>query len=365
MTLGYWLFVLMLIPVIAGIFCWIKYDTIDLKELGAGVAAAIITITVVLSLGTCSMKRDSETLSGSVTAAVYIPEWHAQWTELESYTTTDSKGRSQTHTRTVTRNRHYPPEWHADTTLGRVSISQSFFTQIAEKHGVHSERGDRYNYYSGDLNDYISDVHDDPEYCDYPMTQTRSWSNPLKNTQGLHSYRNISDKEAKSLGLPQYPQNETFGSSRIIGDIPINIWNWDKLNSYLGPAKHVNLILVNLKGGVDQAKQLQGYWKNGKKNDLVICYDGEKNAPAQWCYVFGWSKSELVKLNIQSLFLEKPINDYLLPDLKAVVIANYEAHEWTKYKDAPILIGTGWVVAAFIIMLISQVVLYLCFHENN
>jgi len=365
MTLGYWLFVLMIIPVVAGIICWVKFHTIDIRELGAGVLAALCVIGSVLSIGTCSIKRDTETLSGKVTSAVYIPEWHARWTELETYTVTDSKGKSHTKTRTVTKNRHYPEEWHAETTLGRVGITKGFYNQIAEKHGFYKQLGDRLHYHSGDRYDYISDVKDDPMYCDYPMTQTRSWSNPLKNTKGLHNYREISEKEAQSLGLPNYPKNATFASSRIIGNVPINIWNWDKLNSYLGPVKHVNLILVKLSGGVEQAKQLQEYWQNGKKNDLVICFDGEENKSAQWCYVFGWSKSELVKMNIQSLFLEKPVNDFLLPDLRDIVVAHFEAHQWAKYEDTPVMIPTGWVIAAFILMLISQVALYYFFHENN
>lgn len=364
MTLGYWLFILMIIPVVAGIICWVKFHSIDIKELGVGIASALIVIGSVLSIGTCSLKEDSETLSGMVTSAVYMPEWHARWTEVETYITTDGKGRTQTRTRAVTRNRHYPERWYAETTLGRVDITSGFYKQIANKHGQFAELGDRLHYHSGDRYDYISIVKDDPTYCDYPMTQTRSWSNPLKNSKGLHNYREISEKEAQRLNLPSYPQNKTFGSSRIIGNSPINIWNWDKLNSYLGPTKHVNLILVKMPGGIEQAKLLQEYWQNGKKNDLVICYDGESNKPAQWCYVFGWSKSELVKLNIQSLFLEKPVNDYILPDLRNVVATHYQAHQWAKYEGSPIIIPTGWVVAAFILMLASQIVLYNFFHKN-
>lgn len=363
MTFGYWLFALMILPLIGGIVCWIKFHTIDLKELACGVGVSILTISGILSIGTCSVQHDTQTLSGRVTSAVYIPEWKARWTETETYTVTDSKGKSSTKTRTVTKNKTYPEEWYANTTLGKVSITKTFYQQISNKHGSFKELGDRYRYYSGDLYDYISNVRDDPAYCDYPMTSTRSWRNPLKGARGLHNLPEISEKSALSMGLPAYPDNDTFGSSRLVGNIPINIWNWDKLNSFVGPQKHVNLIAVNLPGGLEQAKQLQAYWQNGKKNDLVICYGGSSEKP-EWCYVFGWSKSELVKLNIQTIFLNNIVNDDIVKPIQEEVLKNFEPHDWATYKDSPLLIPSGLVIGAFIFTLLNQIGLYILFHKN-
>jgi hypothetical protein len=364
MTLGYWLFILMIIPVIAGIFCWLKFHTINLKESGISVAAAFLLILAVLGISKCSDQRDTETLSGRVVSAVHTPKWTAEWTELETYTTTDSKGNVQTHTRLVTKRETHYPKWWVETTLGNFKISENFFELIGNKHGIKKVKGYRPNYDEGDRYDYHSYVKDDPEFCDYPVTTQNTWKNPLKNSKSLHSFKEIKEEQALKEGLPPYPQNERFKSSRILANTQISIWNWDKMNSAIGEQKKINLILVQLKD-MEQAKRLQQYWKNGKKNDLVICYNGKQGEPADWCYVFGWSKSELVKLNLQSLFLDKPLNDDILPEIKRIVRKDFQPHEWTQYEHIDHMIPTGWVITAFILMLLTQVGLYYFFHHNE
>lgn len=364
MTLGYWLFVLMIIPVIAGVVSWVKFSTINLKESSVSVGIGFLTILMVLGMSKCSSQADTETWSGRVVSATHIPEWEAEWVEVETYTTTDDKGNVETHTRLVTKHDTHYPEWFAETTIGNVSISEGFFRQISNKHGLVVVEGYRPNYDSGDRNDYHSYVKDDPEFCDYPMTKINRWMNPLKNTKSLHSFKEITEEEAGKMGLPKYPQNDTFGSSRILGNPKINIWNWDKMNSAIGSEKRVNLILVQLKD-MDQAKNLQAYWQNGKKNDLVICYNGKQGERADWCYVFGWSKSELVKQNLQTLFIDNPVTDDILTDVKQIVRKDFKPHEWDMYKDTEHMIPTGWVVGAFIFMLLTQAGLYYTFHKDD
>lgn len=353
----------MIIPVIAGIISWIRFSSISLKESCISVGAALLTIMLVLAISKITNRSDTETLSGRVVTAIHTPLWEAEWQELETYTTTDSKGNVETHTRWVTRHQTHYPDWWVETTLGDISISENFFNQISKKHGIVVVPGSRPNYDSGDINDYYSCVKDDPEYCDYPITMKVSWDNPLKGTESLYSYKDIPDSEAKKLKLFSYPENNTFCSSRLLGNTNITIWDWDKMNSALGAEKHVNLILVKLEGGIEQAKNLQAYWKNGKKNDLVICFGGEPNKSAEWCYVFGWSKTELVKQNLQTLFLDYPVNDDIIPHIKRIVRKDFQPHIWVMYKDTEFLIPTGWVIATFIIMLLIQVGLYQYFNK--
>jgi hypothetical protein len=353
----------MIIPVIAGVISWMKFSTISIKEAGVSVGTALVLIMFVLGVSECSVKSDTETLSGRVVTAVHIPRWEAEWEELETYTTTDSEGNTETHTRWVTRHETHYPKWWVETTIGDISISENFFKQISKKHGIVSKPGHRPDYDSGDRNDYFSYVKDDPEYCDYPVTLTNSWQNPLIGTENLYSYKDISEQEARKLRLFSYPENNTFCSSRLVGNTEMTIWDWDKMNAALGAEKHINLILVKLPNGIEQAKNLQAYWKNGKKNDIVICYGGEPTKPAEWCYVFGWSKSELVKQNLQTLLLDKPVNDDIIPDIKRIVRRDFRPHDWTMYRDTAFLIPTGWVITAFILMIAAQIGLYYQFHK--
>jgi hypothetical protein len=354
----------MIIPVIAGCVSWIKFHTINLKEAGISVGAAFLIIICTLAISECSNEWDTETLSGRVVQATHIPEWEAEWQELETYTTTDSKGNVQTHTRWVTKRETHYPEWYVETTIGKFHISENFFNMIGKRHGIKKIEGHRPDYDSGDRYDYHSYVKDDPEFCDYPVTTKNVWMNPLKNSKSLHSFKSISEEEGNKLKLPKYPENETFKSSRLIGEHDISIWNWDKMNSAIGEEKKVNLILVKI-DSIEKAKQLQQYWKNGKKNDLVICYNGKNGEPAEWCYVFGWSESELVKLNLQTLFIDNPVNNDIIDDIKRIVRKDFKPHDWTIYKEEARAIPTGWVIAAFLLMIMSQAGLYYIFHREE
>ena len=53
----------------------------------------------------------------------------------------------------------------------------------------------------------------------------------------------------------------------------ISARKWDELNARLGPSKQVNLIIVRLKMP-QEARDLEAKWVGGKKNDLVLTYDG-------------------------------------------------------------------------------------------
>jgi hypothetical protein len=355
----------MIIPVIAGCVSWLKFHTINLTEAGISTASALVVISMVLLISECSMDHDKETLSGRVTKACHTPEWHARWTELETYTTTDSKGRTRSHTRLVTKTRTYSPRWWVETTVGDFDIPQNSFKHIGDKHGIVTSLGYRPNFDYGDVNDYTSYVKDDPEFCDYPVTTVSSWRNPIKNAKSLYSFREISEEEAQKEGLYEYPIEHTlFNSSRLLGNPNVSIWNWDKMNSALGSRKKVNLILVKI-DSFDKAKLLQNYWKNGKKNDIVICYNNTGNQPPDWCFVFGWSKSELVKLNLQTLLLDNTIDDSIIPKIKQIVDRDFFPHDWTMYKDTQKVIPTAWVVVAFILMVITQSCLYYVFHHED
>ena len=364
MTIGYWIFVLMIIPVIAGVVSWVKFHEIDWRESISSVGAAFLLITATLFISKCSSNKDTETISGRIFSTYHIPEWEAEWQELETYTTTDSNNNVQTHTRWVTKRQTHAPRWIANTTIGDMNMEPSYFKHIGKEHGIQKQLGSRPDYDSGDKYDYYSIVKDNPEFCHYPVNRITTWQNPLKNTKGLHSFKKITEEEASKMKLPKYPENYQFKSSRLVGKININIWDWDKMNAAIGEECKVNVIMVNLSGGVETAKNLQAYWKNGKKNDLVICYGGAFGEVSDWSYVFGWSKSELIKMNLQTIMLDNKVNDDIIEPIKEEIRKNYKPHKWGMYDEQEFIVPTWTVVVAFILMILSQIGLYYIFHKH-
>jgi len=357
---GYIIFLLMTIPVLVGLFFFIKSDRIIWWESLSSIAVALAVCSLTFAISQCSSTRDTETWSGQITRVEHTPEWDAEWEELETRYTTDSDGNSESYTVWVTKREHHEPEWTAITTIGELTLSQGYYSHIVKEHGERSERGYRPNYSKGDRNDYYSDVSDDPEFCNYPVTKVVNWRNPLKNAKGLHGFREMGEDEANKLNLFDYPLNGNFKSSRLLGNPDIDIWNWDKMNAAIGAAKQVNVILINCTGRNQEfAKNQEIYWRGGKKNDLVLCY-GEG-----WSYVFGWSQSQLIKQNLMTILIDNPVDSAIIPLLKKEIRENFRPHEWEKYSDASVPVPVGATILAFIIVLLSQTACYVLFHKNE
>jgi len=119
----------------------------------------------------------------------------------------------------------------------------------------------------------------------------------------------------------------------------------------------VNVLMVKL-GSIDTAKKFQQHWKNGRKNDLVLCYgDG-------WSYVFGWTDKELVKMNLQTILLDNPIDINIIPLIKSEILKNYKPHNREQYQDDEFVVETWMIVTAFLLMIATQAGLYYKFHKN-
>ena len=92
---------------------------------------------------------------------------------------------------------------------------------------------------------------------------------------------------------------------------------------------------------------------------------GSGTTPAQWVYVFGWTEKEMVKKVVQSLLLEEPINDNLIPHIKEQIQRHYVIKDWHKF-DYISIEPPHWSIWTYIIvMLVTQAGLYIFFHMND
>jgi hypothetical protein len=148
----------------------------------------------------------------------------------------------------------------------------------------------------------------------------------------------------------------------------ISAYDWDVLNTQLGPTKKINLILVGFPAGTpsDMAQWQQAKWIGGKKNDLVICFaGGSLISKADWVNVFGWTEKDIVKHDIESLFLNNPINKDLIPKIAGEVNANYVKKDWHKFDYITIEPPTWSYWVYIIVMILVEGGLYFWFHYNE
>ncbi len=346
-----------MLPLIASALLWFFCKKIVWFEAAILAVSGFIISTIFYFCVVHSMYSDIETWSGQVTSACHTPPWLEYYEEAvyrteyyeeeETEYETDSEGHTHSHTVTVTKSRevfdHWEPEqrWHqdtwdaTDTLIGNYYVDQTRFEDIAKKFGaIVPEPGQRTTFehnsrmISGDPNDYVTQ---NVNQWIYPVTTSKHWENRVKACPSVFSYKPV----APEIKVFNYPENsDHFSSSRLCGPVGMSLEKWDQMNAYLGPQKHVNVIVCAFgpESGMDMGEFQEAKWIGGKKNDIIITYGGGTNdAKPSWCHVFGWSESDIVKLDIQTIILNNGINDDIIPLIQAEIFKNYKIKDWHKF----------------------------------
>lgn len=302
-------------------------------------------------LGVLGMTHDIEIWSGQCTEARHIPSWLEYYEEAiyrtETYTETEtyydgkeSKTRTVTKTREVfdhwePRTRQHLDEYHFSDTLGNnISISVAIYNDVKTKFGgtEGKRKGDRTTsehnsrMISGDPNDYYT-INTTNHI--YPVQEGRTWSNKVKAAPSVFSFPEV----PPTVKVHEYPtSNSHFVSKRVI-NTNINTYKWDQLCAELGPFKKVNLIIINFPNNDESIAEWQrAKWIGGKKNDLVICHSSKDSSkPPTWAKVFGWTESEIAKVNLEQVLLTTAINDSVIPKIREIVIRDYRIKDWKKF----------------------------------
>lgn len=371
----WFLYIFALVPILVGIFLWFKDKQITLHEwlIGSGVSLFVAFIFNLIAIGVVHSKTsDVETWSGYVTSVEHHPEWVERWEEAH-YVTHHVGKTSYTTVYYTTEYDTHVEHWEAKRYFGEyndsINISEELYNEIKKLFGGKIIDGGKQNYdhggsfRSGDRNIYTTC--DDIKFV-YPATITRSFENRIKATPNLFAFSTV----PTNLNISAWPENPTWNKSdRLIGTAQnlISLLKFDQLNAQLGSTKYVNLIFV----GVGDKDSMYGqYYESkffgGKKNDLVVVFGGgTTNKAATWAYCFGWTESDIVKRNLETLFLSNPINNSILSKVQDEIKQNYVIKDWHKFdyiKISPPM----WVFVVYIILtIIIQVILYIVFHNND
>lgn len=370
-----WFFYLFaLVPVIIGAILLWKNKEIVWQEWIVGTVVAFFVAGLMHIIAITGMTSDEETWSGVITKVSHHPRWVERYTEHHSETTTDSKGNSHTRSWTTTEYDTHYEHWVAHRDFGSYddteNIEEGLFNEIARNFGgkIVEDGRQSYDHFDGTLSSgdrNIYSANNNKGYI-YPVTINKSFENRIKAAPTVFSFVKV----PTNINVYPWPSNpDWMHSGRLLGtaSVLIDTYKWDCMNSYLGPRKRVNVILVGFGSQPnDYGQWQQAKWIGGKKNDLVICFGGAKrNEPAQWAYVFGWTEKELVKKNLQTIFTQTPINNDIIPMIVEEVTKNYTIKDWSKFDYITINPPAWSYWTYFIIMIITQGCLYFYFASNE
>jgi hypothetical protein len=336
-----WSFYIMaFIPLLAGIVLWIKSEEVCWWEFVLGTALAFAAAGAIHLLVLKIHLGDTETWSGRVSDAVYVPTWVEEY-QVAVYRTetyTDSQGHMQTReifSHFETRYRTHPEHWYVRANYGhgeteQQSIEKIKYDALVQLFGgtIRTVHGSRPGYDSGDRNDYYAV--NTTGWLE-PTITSRTFENRVAHSATVYSYAKV----PKDIKVYDYPKHDYFRSHRLLGTAEkhINRLIFDQMNSRLGPTKKVNVIIVGFDSGSDSlmGQYQEAKWKGGKKNDLVITYGEGPDNKTRWVYVFGWTEKMIVKRNLESLFLSHSIDTDIIPLMEQEITTNYVIKDWKKF----------------------------------
>ncbi len=337
------LYVIAIFATIVGGVMWMKFKEIKLWEWAVSAGIAFIISGLFHVFIVYGMTGDVETWSGRISYTVRYPKWVEKYQvavyRTETYTTTDGKGRTSTHTRQVfshyeTRYRTHPEHWKMFLDFGAAqethSIGKSRYLSIKSCFGnkIRTTQPSKSGFYSGDRNVYTA-YNDTGKLL--PVTTRKSWENRIKAAPSVFSYVKVPE------GAPvhEYPENKDIErSNRLLGNTGLDTYLWDCMNSRLGPTKKVNVIMVGFKGDSSLAGLQEAKWVGGKKNDLVLCIgynELDNHNVAIWSRVFGWTEREDVKRNLETILIKNPVNNDIIPIIEEEIRKNYTIKDWSKF----------------------------------
>jgi hypothetical protein len=353
----YQLYAIALIPIIIGTILFIRSDKVVWLEWLGSTVLAFIICGIMHGIAIYGMTRDIETRSGEIVRTTHYPAWYGEYTETHTETETDSEGHTTTHTYTDTHHENHPEHWDVDISYGSRSeskeIDRAFYLDIVKNFGGRIQKGRNQSCWnscdieSGDKSTYVTV--NETGYV-YPSTITTEFQNKIKAAPTLFSFAKV----PSNIPVFEWPKNPNWQvSDRVMGTASqfIKTWDWDLMNSRLGSKKRVNVIII----GFNSADSSLGHWQQakfvgGKKNDIVICF-GHQGTNVVWSYCFGWTEKEICKRNLETIVLNNPMGNGLIPLIEAEIKTGYMAKDWSKF-DYLTLNPPGWAYWVLIILMI-------------
>lgn len=351
---------------IAGLWMWRRSEEITFWEWVAGSITAVLLAAIFQTMAVMGMTDDIETHSAQATNLRHIPEWVESYTYRVPHTVKVGKTTMTYYTTHTGYQTHYQ-EWHLLTDTGddrSLEPDQYAWAQQVGQGKVTREAGDRRTWkedsrmVSGDPQDDIVSGFK----VTIPVTSLHHWENRVKAAPTVFSFPRLPP------GTPVWPypvNHDLLHSDRVLGPATITALPWDQMNARLGPSKHVNVILCRFLQGPEMAGWQKAAWVGGKKNDLVICYGGPDPKKPTWVEVFGWTRSELVKANLKTLFLHGPVDNTIIPAVEAEISKNFQARDWHEFDYITIQPPTWSLVTFFLVLGVVQGGLWWWFHNND
>jgi len=145
-----------------------------------------------------------------------------------------------------------------------------------------------------------------------PIALEQSYENRINNSSSI-TFRPVTEKDKLALKLFDYPKIGGQFNLKTVLDNSGKHWRapdeyFQYLNGIIGPNRLCHMwVLIFRNPDRSVALWQKDYWKNGNKNELVMCIGVDKSDNVVWGEVFGWTEVDALKIDIRDFIEQKMV----------------------------------------------------------
>ena len=330
---------------------WWEYLVLILPSL----LFTLITQLIMVSVNS----SDTEYLGGYVNRITYYEPWdemvHVRHTrtnsdgETEVYYTWEREYHSERYTYVDNESdwEHHLSKKEYETIKKRMGDKAVFRDMHRNYHRID---GDAYDIYWDKTIEHL-----------YDITTPHSYTNKIKASQShtIFKYSDISEEDAKELGLYVYPDIHLMNQNPIIGRYASDK---DKqrikyINATYGKTHQFRVYMLFYEGkDIEISEQQKAYWQNGNKNEFVVCLGTQRDSVV-WCNPFSWCDEPKLEALTRDYFIQNPKVDIDAYGkwLQSQIPTKWKRKEFSDFEYIHIGLSKGQYIALIIIMILLNI----------
>lgn len=345
-------------------------------EYGIIIVLPIVFVLLVKLCFTAVVTSDTEYLGGYVTQLTHYDDWDE--TVMVPHTVTTGK----TTTTIMVPERRYHPDTYAyrssiDGGKTEHSVTKRLYETMKDRIGGPEFFRDMHRDYrskDGDAHDIFFELDTASLLRLYDITESETYQNKIKASEySILGSRHISKKEAKKLGLYNYPDiDRNLKQIPVIGDSvdAEDVEAIQRLNAIYGKEYQFRTFILLFDAGkhnIGISEKQKDYWNGGNKNEFIVCLGIDSSNNVIWSNPFSWADEPKLEVLTRDYFLDNPqlnISAYA-GFLSEKIPDNWVRKEFKDFDYLSVNISNVFYIIIIILMIIAEILLSIFVIRNN
>lgn len=256
------------------------------------------------------------------------------------------------------------PKWIAYDNLGRsYNITQQKFNELCKiwnnVQKIEMNRSIVKHWNCGVDGEKYQTVYDNVFEHTQSITDKHTYENRIKCSRSVFNFAEVDTATKREMGLYDYVNNfdifnynPIYGTSDIVSEKRLAWWN-----AKLGAFKKVHMLILLFKNKPQEAGMYQEqYWKNGNKNEFILCIGINDSNNIQWTKTISWTEVDILKTHVEQSVLGMKFN---LPEIVDTLALNVQRKfikkSFDDFKYITVEPTEGAIIWTFIIVIVLTV----------